>query len=101
MGPEDLPTLLAGSAEVVPAEELERKLSLGRPLRVKLGLDPTAPVVTLGWAVVLHKLRHLQDAADTAVLIAGDFTAQVGDRPGKTETRTRLTAKEVRGNAGR
>ena len=46
MGPEDLPNLLAGSAEVVPAEELERKLSLGRPLRVKLGLDPTAPVVT-------------------------------------------------------
>ena len=63
MGPEDLPNLLAGSAEVVPAEELERKLSLGRPLRVKLGLDPTAPVVTLGWAVVLHKLRQFQDLA--------------------------------------
>jgi tyrosyl-tRNA synthetase len=101
MGPEDLPSLLAGSAEVVPAEELERKLSLGRPLRVKLGLDPTAPVVTLGWAVVLHKLRQFQDAGHAAVLIVGDFTAQVGDPSGKTETRPRLSEEEVRGYAGR
>jgi tyrosyl-tRNA synthetase len=101
MGPEDLPNLLAGSAEVVPAEELERKLSLGRPLRVKLGLDPTAPVVTLGWAVVLHKLRQFQEAGHTAVLIVGDFTAQVGDPSGKTETRPRLSEEEVRGYAER
>jgi tyrosyl-tRNA synthetase len=101
MGPEDLPSLLAGSAEVVPAEELERKLRLGRPLRVKLGLDPTAPVVTLGWAVVLHKLRQFQDAGHTAVLIVGDFTAQVGDPSGKTETRPRLSEEEVRGYAER
>ena len=101
MGPEDLPSLLAGSAEVVPEEELERKLSLGRPLRVKLGLDPTAPVVTLGWAVVLHKLRQFQDAGHTAVLIVGDFTAQVGDPSGKTETRPRLSEEEVRGYAER
>ncbi len=101
MGPKDLPTLLAGSAEVVPAEELEHKLSLGRPLRVKLGLDPTAPVVTLGWAVVLHKLRQFQDAGHTAVLIVGDFTAQVGDPSGKTETRPRLSEEEVRGYAER
>ena len=101
MGPEDLPSLLAGSAEVVPAEELERKLSLGRPLRVKLGLDPTAPVVTLGWAVVLHKLRQFQEAGHTAVLIVGDFTAQVGDPSGKTETRPRLSEEDVRGYAER
>ena len=101
MGPEDLPNLLAGSAEVVPAEELERKLSLGRPLRVKLGLDPTAPVVTLGWAVVLRKLRQFQEAGHTAVLIVGDFTAQVGDPSGKTETRPRLSEEEVRGYAER
>jgi tyrosyl-tRNA synthetase len=101
MGPKDLPTLLAGSAEVVPAEELEHKLSLERPLRVKLGLDPTAPVVTLGWAVVLHKLRQFQDAGHTAVLIVGDFTAQVGDPSGKTETRPRLSEEEVRGYAER
>src|SRR5512132_2101104 len=101
MGPEDLPSLLAGSAEVVPAEELARKLSLGRPLRVKLGLEPTAPVVTLGWAVVLHKLRQFQDAGHTAVLIVGDFTAQVGDPSGKTETRPRLSEEEIRGYAER
>jgi tyrosyl-tRNA synthetase len=101
MGPEDLPNLLAGSAEVVPAEELERKLRLGRPLRVKLGLDPTAPVVTLGWAVVLHKLRQFQDAGHVAVLIVGDFTARVGDPSGRTETRPRLSKDEVQGYADR
>ena len=101
MGPEDLPSLLAGSTEVVPAEELERKLRLGRPLRVKLGLDPTAPVVTLGWAVVLRKLRQFQEAGHVAVLIVGDFTARVGDPSGKTETRPRLSKDEVQGYADR
>ena len=101
MGPEDLPSLLAGSTEVVPAEELERKLRLGRPLRVKLGLDPTAPVVTLGWAVVLRKLRQFQEAGHVAVLIVGDLTARVGDPSGKTETRPRLSKDEVQGYADR
>ena len=97
MGPEDRSKLLAGSAEVVPPEEFERKLGLGRPLRVKLGLDPTAPVVTLGWAVVLRKLRQFQDAGHVAVLIVGDFTARVGDPSGKTEARPRLSKQEVLG----
>ncbi|HET7236491.1 MAG TPA: tyrosine--tRNA ligase [Actinomycetota bacterium] len=97
MGPADRSTLLAGAAEVVPAEEFERKLALGRPLRVKLGLDPTAPAVTLGWAVVLRKLRQFQDAGHVAVLIVGDFTARVGDPSGKTETRPRLSREEVLG----
>jgi tyrosyl-tRNA synthetase len=101
MGPEDLPSLLAGSTEVVPAEELERKLRLGRPLRVKLGLDPTAPVVTLGWAVVLRKLRQFQEAGHVAVLIVGDLTARVGDPSGKTETRPRLSKDEVQRYADR
>ena len=61
MGPSDLPQLQAGAADLVPQDGLERKLSLGRPLRVKLGLDPTASAVTLGWAVVLRKLRQFQD----------------------------------------
>lgn len=95
MGPSDLPTLLAGPAEVVPADGLEHKLALGRPLRVKLGLDPTAPSVTLGWAVVLRKLRQFQDLGHIAVLIVGDFTARVGDPSGKTETRPRLSKDEV------
>ncbi len=93
--------LLSGSAEVIPEEEFEAKLALGRPLRVKLGLDPTAPAVTLGWAVVLRKLRHFQEAGHTAVLIVGDFTARVGDPSGKSETRPRLSKDVVRGHAGR
>jgi tyrosyl-tRNA synthetase len=81
--------------KVVPEEELATKLELGRPLRVKLGLDPTAPAVTLGWAVVLRKLREFQEMGHTAVLIVGDFTAQVGDPSLKSTQRNRLTADEV------
>ena len=99
MGPADLPTLLAGPAGVVPEDGLREKLELGRPLRVKLGLDPTAPAVTLGWAVVLRKLRQFQDAGHVAVLIVGDFTARVGDPSGKTETRPRLSKEEVQEHA--
>ncbi len=100
-GPSDLSALLAGSAHVVPEDGLGAKLELGRPLRVKLGLDPTAPAVTLGWAVVLRKLRQFQDAGHVAVLIVGDFTARVGDPSGKTETRPRLGKEEVLGYAER
>jgi tyrosyl-tRNA synthetase len=75
------------------------KLEQNRPLRVKLGLDPTAPSVTLGWAVVLRKLRHFQEMGHIAVLIVGDFTAQVGDPSERAETRKRLTAEEVNGYA--
>jgi len=101
MGPQDLPELLAGDAEVTPAEELERKLGLGRPLRVKLGLDPSAPMVTLGWAVVLRKLRQFQDLGHQAVLIVGDFTARVGDPSGKSETRPRQSKERVEDLAAR
>ncbi|HEX6331975.1 MAG TPA: tyrosine--tRNA ligase [Actinomycetota bacterium] len=101
MGPSDLPALLAGPAEVVPEDGLRAKLELGRPLRVKLGLDPTAADVTLGWAVVLRKLRQFQDAGHVPVLIVGDFTARVGDPSGKAETRPRLSKEEVRGYADR
>jgi tyrosyl-tRNA synthetase len=101
MGPQDLPALLAGNAEVTPAEELERKLELGRPLRVKLGLDPGAPMVTLGWAVVLRKLRQFQELGHQAVLIVGDFTARVGDPSGRTETRPRRSKEEVEEHAAR
>jgi tyrosyl-tRNA synthetase len=101
MGPGDLTILTSGAADVVPEDALAAKLALGRPLRVKLGLDPTAPAVTLGWAVVLRKLRQFQDAGHTAVLIVGDFTARVGDPSGKSETRRRLTKEEVDGYAER
>jgi tyrosyl-tRNA synthetase len=101
MASDDLTVLTAGAAEVVPAGGLQDKLSLGRPLRVKLGLDPTAPAVTLGWAVVLRKLRAFQDLGHVAVLIVGDFTARVGDPSGKTDTRPRLSKDEVDGYAER
>ncbi len=90
MASDTVALLKGGTAEIVPDGGLEEKLGLGRPLRVKLGLDPTAADVTLGWAVVLRKLRRFQDAGHTAVLIVGDFTARVGDPSGKSETRPRL-----------
>jgi tyrosyl-tRNA synthetase len=90
-----LDLLMRHADKVVPEEELEAKLDLGRPLRVKLGLDPTAPAVTLGWAVVLRKLRQFQELGHTAVLIVGDFTAQVGDPSDKGSTRKRLSADQV------
>ena len=96
MAPDPLALLKDGTAEIVPEGGLEEKLALGRPLRVKLGLDPTASDVTLGWAVVLHKLRQFQDAGHVAVLIVGDFTARVGDPSGKSETRPRLDKDVVR-----
>ncbi|MDK1018362.1 MAG: tyrosine--tRNA ligase [Actinomycetota bacterium] len=79
----------------LPEGELLRQLERGEPLRVKLGVDPTAPDVTLGWAVVFDLLRRFQEMGHTAVLILGDFTAQVGDPSEKESTRDRLSAREV------
>ena len=87
--------VMRGVDTVAPADALAEKLAEERPLRVKLGMDPTAPSVTLGWAVVLRKLRHFQELGHTAVLIVGDLTAQVGDPSGRSETRKRLTKDEV------
>lgn len=101
MAPDPLALLKDGTAEIAPEGGLEEKLRLGRPLRVKLGLDPTAADVTLGWAVVLRKLRQFQDAGHIAVLIVGDFTARVGDPSGKSETRPRLARDVVEGFAAR
>jgi tyrosyl-tRNA synthetase len=92
---ESLQRILRHTDQVVPRDELETKLGLDRPLRVKLGLDPTAPSVTLGWAVVLRKLRQFQELGHTAVLIVGDFTAQVGDPSDRDAQRKRLTSAEV------
>jgi tyrosyl-tRNA synthetase len=79
----------------LPEGELLRQLEREEPLRVKLGVDPTAPDVTLGWAVIFDLLRRFQEMGHTAVLILGDFTAQVGDPSDKTSTRKRLSAEEV------
>ena len=96
---EQLKALTSRTDTIVPGDGLRERLESGKPLRVKLGMDPTAPGVTLGWAVVLRKLRQFQEFGHTAVLIVGDFTAQVGDPSGKSATRKRLSEAEVRGYA--
>ena len=96
---EQLRGLRAGTVDWIADGELRDKLASGRPLRVKLGLDPTASDIHLGSAVVLRKLRQFQDLGHTAVLIVGDFTARVGDPSGKTETRPRLSKDVVQANA--
>ncbi|MGH3979374.1 MAG: tyrosine--tRNA ligase [Pseudonocardiaceae bacterium] len=83
-----------GFAEA-PEGALADKLATGKPLRVKFGVDPTAPAVTWGWAVPLRRLRRFQELGHTAVLVIGDFTAQVGDPSGRSATRVRLSADQV------
>ena len=92
---EQLDELTWNAAEVVPTDGLAAKLALRRPLRVKLGLDPTAEHVTLGWAVVLRKLKRFQDFGHTAVLIVGDFTARIGDPSEQARSRPMLGKEEV------
>lgn len=89
----DVDTFLPAGEELV--DRIRDSKETGRPLRVKLGLDPTANVITLGWAVVLWKLREFQDLGHKAVLILGTFTAQVGDPSGQSETRKPLTEGQV------
>jgi len=101
MASDTLSVLTSGAAEIVPEGGLQEKLALGRPLRVKLGLDPTAADVTLGWAVVLRKLRQFQDQGHIAVLIVGDFTARVGDPSGRSDKRPRLSKEVVHAYADR
>ncbi|HZN42157.1 MAG TPA: tyrosine--tRNA ligase [Actinomycetota bacterium] len=99
MAADALTKLASGSVDLIPEGELERKLAEGRPLRVKLGVDPSRPDLTLGHAVVLRKLRTFQDAGHVAVLIVGDFTARIGDPSGRSETRPMLGEEEIRANA--
>jgi tyrosyl-tRNA synthetase len=89
------------AVHVLPEDELERKLALGRPLRVKLGVDPTSPDVHLGFAVVLDRLREWQDAGHTVVLIVGDYTARIGDPSGRSSERPVLPDEELDANAQR
>ncbi|MDW8052741.1 MAG: tyrosine--tRNA ligase [Armatimonadota bacterium] len=92
---EQLAALRRGAEDIITEEELAAKLARGKPLRVKLGIDPTAPDVHLGWAVVLRKLRQFQDFGHTACLIVGDFTAMIGDPTGRSKTRRQLSREEV------
>jgi len=97
--PDILDTLLRGTDRVYTVEELKVRLASGKRMRVKLGMDPTAPDLHLGHTVVLRKLRQFQDAGHKAVLIIGDYTAMIGDPTGKSKTRPMLTPEEVKHNA--
>ena len=100
---QQLAYLRKGAAEIIREEDLKAKLEAsfksGKPLRVKLGVDPTAPDLHLGHTVVLRKLKHFQDLGHTAIFLVGDFTAMVGDPTGQSETRPPLTREQVDANA--
>jgi tyrosyl-tRNA synthetase len=96
---EQLALLTTGTAKVLSEKELAEKLALGRPLRVKLGVDPTAPDIHFGHTVALEKLRQFQLLGHQAVLIIGDFTATIGDPTGRSATRPPLTRDDVLINA--
>ena len=96
---EQIRILTAGAVDVISEADLRKKLAKGTPLRVKLGIDPTASDIHLGFTVVLRKLRQFQDLGHTAVLIIGDFTARIGDPTGRSATRPPLTAEQVDAHA--
>src|SRR3954469_22855047 len=100
---EQIAALSRRAERIVPEAELRAKLKrsaeTGKPLRIKFGMDPTAPDVTLGHAVPLRIIRQFQDWGHKAVLIIGDYTARVGDPSGRNQTRKMLTGEEIDANA--
>ena len=94
----NLDEIYRNAVDVIPREELDRRLRSGSPLRVKLGIDPTAPDIHLGFVVVLRKLRQFQDLGHTAVLVIGDYTARVGDPSGRSKTRPVLSPEQIEAN---
>ena len=96
---EQAAALARGTVEIISPAELAAKLALGRPLRIKLGMDPTAPDLHLGHSVVLKKLRDFQDSGHTVIFLVGDFTAMIGDPTGRNETRKPLSRDQIELNA--
>src|SRR5271156_2439511 len=94
----DAAHLLDGFDHVETTAEFESRLKLGRPLNVKLGIDPTSPDLHLGFMVVLHKLQRFAEAGHNVTLIIGDFTARIGDPSGKNVTRPQLSSEEIEAN---
>jgi tyrosyl-tRNA synthetase len=88
-----------GTDEITKLEELEERLALGRPLRVKVGFDPTAPDLHLGHTVIINKMRQFQDLGHTVIFLIGDFTGMIGDPTGKSATRKPLTPEQIQENA--
>jgi len=95
----DIKELTRGAAEVIQTDELEKRLTAGRPLRVKVGFDPTAPDLHLGHTVIINAMRRFQDAGHVAIFLIGDFTGMIGDPTGKNVTRKPLTDEDIRANA--
>jgi len=95
---QNLQSIYRNAVDVIPGEELDRRLASGETLRVKLGIDPTAPDIHLGFAVVLKELRTFQDLGHTAVLVIGDYTARVGDPSGRSKTRPILSSEQIEEN---
>ncbi|MDQ4048244.1 MAG: tyrosine--tRNA ligase, partial [Actinomycetota bacterium] len=91
--------LARNAVDALPDGALQRQLEESRPLRVKLGIDPTAPDIHLGHTVVLRKLREFQELGHTVVLIIGDYTARVGDPSGRSAARPALSGEEIDANA--
>src|SRR5246127_1684013 len=94
-----LEDLTRNAVDVLPAGGLEKKLALGRPLRVKLGIDVTSPDIHVGRAVPLQRMRAFQDEGHTGVLIIGDYTTRIGDPSGRSAERPILTDEEIDANA--
>ncbi len=94
-----LKIIARGTEEIITLEDLRRKLASGRPLRIKLGVDPTRPDLHLGHAVVLRKMRQFQELGHKVILLIGDFTGMIGDPSGRSKTRPPLTLEETRANA--
>src|SRR3989337_3388552 len=94
----NLERIYRNAVDVIPRDELDRRLRSGVALRVKLGIDPTAPDIHLGFVVVLKKLREFQELGHTAVLVIGDYTARIGDPSGRSKTRPVLSPEEIEEN---
>jgi len=96
---EQMQELVRGTDEVLPENGLEAKLKLGRPLRIKVGFDPTAPDLHIGHTVLINKMRQFQELGHEIVFLIGDFTGMIGDPSGKNATRPPLTTEEIKANA--
>src|SRR3954470_7663305 len=100
---EAMAVTLRGAEELIPKEDWERKLArseaTGVPLRIKLGLDPTAPDIHIGHTVVLNKMRQMQDLGHQVIFLIGDFTSMIGDPSGRNATRPPLTVEQIKANA--
>ena len=90
--------IIAGAVQVIPEQELHKKLASGKKLNIKLGMDPTSPDLHLGHAVVLSKLKDFQDLGHNVIFLIGDFTTRIGDPSGRSKTRPALSDEEIENN---